>query len=208
MRIYYDENGKEIDFLSVRNEEIKDKLQPILDEFLEEKSNMLTMKKPVKLGYQFTKQLYMVFASYPKMPVEDFISIDYDTLNDYWLKYLELTAFYNRYFEIVDNKQTFMAFCGINSRQYNDLENHNDEDIKNLMLMINGSFVGLGFVASESGNAGRLTKLRLEAKNVGHSVISEKEDKLLNVEEVLSPDDLKRKMLIALGKNEEIKKLK
>ena len=170
---------------------------------------MLKLKKPVKLGYQFTKQLYMVFASYPKMTAEEFMELDYDTVNNYWLNYLELTAYYNRYFEIVDNKQTFMAFCGINSRQYSDLEKHSDEDIKNLMLMINGSFVGLGFLASESGNAdSRATSIRLSAKEVGHGVISETEDRLSRPEEPLTPQELQKRMLIALGKRDEIKKLK
>ena len=207
MRIYNDENGKAIDYLAVRNEEIKEKLDHILEDFLLENSNMLKLKKPVNLGYRFTKQLYSVLASYPKMNADDFVALDYDDINDYWLKYLDLTAYYNRHFEIVDNKQIFMAFLGINSRQYSDLEKHNDDDIKGLMNSINGAFVGLGFVATESGGAdSKATKMRLEAKDVGHNVVSAKEDKLIQAITPKSPLELQKEMQAILGG--EVKRLK
>ena len=205
MRIYNDENGNAIDYLAERNEEIKTKLKSILDEFMYEKEEMRKLKKPVNLGYRFTKQLYSVLATYPKMKAEDFVMLDYDDINDYWLKYLELTAHYNRFFEIVDNKQLLMAFMGINSRQYKELENHENEDIKNLMGMINNAFVGLGFIANESGNAdSKATMGRLQARGDGHGLVKESDSKLIEAVAKRTPEESMRELLNIVGNTKQI----
>ncbi len=200
--ITVDENGKIIDFLDKRNKEIKERLANTLDEFLSEKAIMMKSKKSQNLGYRFTKQIYYALAGYGLMSASVFVALDYETINDYWLKYLELTAYYNMYFEIVDNKQLFMAFMGINSRQYSQLEKSSDEDIANLMLMINNSFVGLGFVAGESGNANPLAvKQRLGAKDEGHSVVSASEENLTNALTggATSPSEIEKKVQMLLN---------
>lgn len=188
-KVVYDEKGEMVDELAERNEEIKAKLAPILAEFVDEKERMFAMKKPVKLGYQFTKQIYLVLAGYGLMSAEKFVELDYDDIYDLWLKYLDLTAYYNRYFEIVDNKQLFCAFAGLNTRQYAELERSDNEDIKNLMITINNAFVGLGFVAGESGNADvKAVSTRLRANGeAGHGVISASEDKLIEKVEAQTP---------------------
>ena len=195
------ESGMPIDRLAERNEEIKAKLAPILREFLEEKERMFAMKKPVKLGYQFTKQIYLVLAGYGLMSAEKFVELDYDAIYDLWLKYLDLTAYYNRYFEIVDNKQLFCAFAGLNTRQYAELERSDNDDIKSLMNTINSAFIGLGFVAGESGNADvKAVSTRLRANGeAGHGVISASEDKLLEKAEAPSESDLMSQLKIVLG---------
>ena len=208
MKIVYDENGNPIDELAERNEEIKEKLAPILKEFVGEKEKMIALKKPVKLGYQFTKQIYLVLAGYGLMTAEKFVDLDYDDIYNLWLKYLDLTAYYNRYFEIVDNKQLFCAFCGWNTRQYAELERSDNDDIKNLMNTINSAFVGLGFVAGESGNADvKAVNTRLRANGeAGHGVISASEDKLLEKVEAPSENDLMRQLKSIVGG--ELPKLK
>jgi hypothetical protein len=201
MKIIYDENGNRVDELAERNEEIKAKLAPILNEFVDEKERMIALKKPAKLGYQFTKQIYLVLAGYGLMSAEKFVDLDYDDIYDLWLKYLDLTAYYNRYFEIVDNKQLFCAFAGLNTRQYAELERSDNDDIKNLMITINNAFVGLGFVAGESGNADvKAVSTRLRANGeAGHGVISASEDELLKKVEVPSENDLMRQLKSVLG---------
>ena len=92
--IIIDENGATIDFLEERNKCIKETLTPILGEFLTEKQENRILKKTVSLGYRFSKQLYSVLASYPRMTAQEFTSLNYDQVNDYWLKYLDLTAYY------------------------------------------------------------------------------------------------------------------
>lgn len=177
-----DEDGNVIDELAVRNDAIKLSLAPILEEFRAEQNANRALKRNEKLGYRFSKQLFLELSKYPPMSIEKFSQIDYETLNDYWQKYLELTAYYNRYFEIVDNKQLLCSFCGLNSRQYMQLEKHEDEDIRNLMNSINSAFVGLGFIAAESGNAdvkGVNQRLRSSGE-AGHSVVTAAEEKVID----------------------------
>jgi hypothetical protein len=192
-KIVYDEKGNQVDELALRNDEIKEKLAPILEEFVTEKNTNKALKVKEKLGYRFAKQIFLVLSEYPRMSVEKFIELDYEDIEDYWLKYLSLTAYYNRHFEIVDNKQLLMAFMGINSRQYAELERHNDEDIQDLMNSINSTFVGLGFVAGESGNADvKATSQRMRTKGEGHSLITASEDKLIDKVDSRSPLDMER----------------
>jgi hypothetical protein len=89
---------------------------------------------------------------------------------------------------------------------FSQLENHQNDEIRSLMIFINDSFVGLGFSASESGSAdSRATKFRLGAKDVGHGVITETEDRILNSATEETPQELARRLSAVLGKN--IKKL-
>ena len=204
-KIVYDENGNLVDELANRNAEIKTKLAPILEEFMTEKNTNKALKVREKLGYRFAKQIYLVLSEYPLMTAEKFIELDYDDIQDYWLKYLDLTAYYNRYFEIVDNKQLLMAFMGLNSRQYTELERHNDEDIQDLMNSINSTFVGLGFVAGESGNADvKATSQRMRTKGEGHSLITASEDKLIDKVDPRSPLDMERQLAAIINGNAKL----
>lgn len=189
--IELDEKGEPIDRIALRNEEIKDKLAPILEAFLEENNANRALKVKEKLGYRFAKQIFLVLSEYPRMTAEEFVNLTYDELESLWLKYLDLTAYYNRHFEIVDNKQMFQNFCRINNRQYAELEESEDEDIKSLMCSINSAFVGLGFVAGESGNADvKATNQRMRTKSEGHNLITASEDKLLEKVEQKSPTQM------------------
>lgn len=204
--IFTDENGNLIDYLAVRNEEIKEKLQPALDMFLAEnaKSNKMGFKK---FGYRLSTQLDNVLRSYGLMSADEVANIDYETIEDYWNKFRDLIAYYNLYFEIVANKQLLQGFMRINNRIYSQLEKHQDEDIRSLMISINDSFVGLGFIASESGNAdSKATKTRLGAKDVGHSVVSASEELAVQAVTGKTPLELEREMAQILGT--DIKKLK
>jgi hypothetical protein len=206
--IIEDLDGNIIDELANRNDEIKERLDDILQEFITEKETNKALKVKEKLGYRFAKQIFLVLNEYPRMKPEKFAELDYEYIQYYWLKYQELTAYYNRYFEIVDNKQMFQSFVGINNRQYTELENSEDEDIKNLMNSINSTFVGLGFVASESGNAdAKSTAQRMRAKGDGHSLISASEDKLIEKSEAKSPAQMMTWLFSVVGAEDQ-KKLK
>jgi hypothetical protein len=184
MRIYYDIEGNEIpSYLAEKNEEIKARLQPIYDKFVEEQEKMKFAKKPTKLGYRFSKHLFLQFYKYPRMSIKKFSELDYDQIYEYWLYYLELTDYYNEVFEIVDNKQYFQAYMGINGRQFAELEESDDGEIRDIMNEINSSFIGLGFAATESGNTdSKATGRRLSASGeAGHKVTSATEEKIANV---------------------------
>lgn len=200
------EDGNPVDVLAEKNEEIKQSLSSVLGEFIVEKETNRTLKVKEKLGYRFAKQIFLELSKYPRMKVDEFIDLSYEDIEDFWLKYLELTAYYNRYFEIVDNKQLFQAYMGINSRQYAELEEHEDEDVRSLMNSINSAFVGLGFVAGESGNAdAKATTQRMRTKGEGHNLISASEDKMIETIEQKSPSDYIAQVDALLGGN--VKKL-
>lgn len=195
--IIIDEDGNPINELELKNKEIKGRLAEVLEEFRAEKDANRALKRNEKLGYRFSKQLFLELSKYPPMSVEKFASLDYDTLADYWQKYLELTAYYNRYFEIVDNKQLLCAYCGFNSRQYSQLEKSDDEDIRNLMCSINSAFIGLGFIAAESGNAdvkGVNQRLRSSGE-AGHSVVTAAEENVIEQGMGMTKDELSKKLL-------------
>ena len=86
---------------------------------------------------------------------------------------------------------------------YKQLKDHNDEDIRNLMIFIEDRLVGNGFSATENGNAdSRSTKLRLEAKDVGHNVVSASEDMAIQaVSKGKTPQELRRETMAILGEN-------
>ena len=202
--IELDENGNPIDRIALRNEEIKDKLAPILEAFLEENNANRALKVKEKLGYRFAKQIFLVLSEYPRMTAEEFVNLTYDELESLWLKYLDLTAYYNRHFEIVDNKQMFQNFCRINNRQYAELEESEDEDIKNLMSSINSAFVGLGFVAGESGNADvKATNQRMRTKGEGHSLITASEDKLIEKSVASTPTQMMSLLASIVGEGQK-----
>ena len=182
-----------IDELGERNERIKASLENVLQNFLKEKRLTENLKKPQKLGYRFTKQLYLALSKHPPQNI-DFYSITYETLNELWIKFQELTAYYNEHFEIIDNKQLFMAFCRMDSRQYTMLENSDNDDIRSLMDMINNEFIGLGFIASESGNAdSKAVYNRLRSSGAaGHSVISAVEEKVIQKAEGYTQTEFER----------------
>lgn len=197
--IFLDENGNEIDYLSVRNEEIKEKLSSAFSILLAEKEE--DKKGFKKFGYRMTVQLDSCLRSYGLMPADDFVNLCYEDIEDYFNKFMDLMAYYNLYFEVVANKQLFCAFARINNRMYGQLERHQNDDIRALMISINDSFVGLGFSASESGSAdSKATKFRLGAKDVGHGVISETEDRIINNSTDETPQELARRLAAAVGK--------
>lgn len=199
--IVLDENGNPIDELAERNEKIKQALSGILAEFIEEKNTNKTLKVKEKLGFRFAKQIFLELSKYPRMSAEKFDALTYEEIEDYWLKYQELTAYYNRYFEVVDNRQLFLTFMGINSRQYSQLEDSDDDDIKELINAINTTFLGLGYFAGESGNAdAKAVSTRLRASgSAGHGIISASEDKLIDKVAPKSADQLLKDVRAALG---------
>jgi hypothetical protein len=75
-----------------------------------------------------------------------------------------------------------------------------DEDIKDFMEFIEDRLVGKAFTAGESGNADvKAVSSRLAAKDVGHSVISASEDKLIDEVAKRSPTDMLRQLDLITG---------
>lgn len=209
--IVVDENGNPIDELEIRNKEIKENLTQVLNEFLEEKEKLLAMKKQPKLGYRFMRMIMLELAKYPSMSLDDYIELDYDTISHYYIKFSELIAFYNRYFEIVDNKNIFMRYLGVDINQYSRLEQHDDERIQKVMRMVEGDYIGLGWVAGESGEAdAKATTSRLRASGgAGHSVVTAAEEKAIEQGIVAMTEDefaskLARRGITVIGESKRL----
>lgn len=199
----YGDDGFCVDLLKSRNEQVIKALEPTLEEFLKEKNMLLACKKPPKLGYRFMKQIMVELAKLPRMPAEEYVDLDYETIQNYYLNFNELIAYYNKYFEIVDNKNIFMSYMGIDDRQYEELENHSNDQIKRFMRRINGDYIGMGWIAGESGEADvKATTSRLRASGTaGHSVTSASEDKMMEKVESATPYELQNRLNAILGKN-------
>jgi hypothetical protein len=109
-------------------------------------------------------------------------------------------AYFNRYFEIVPNRQSFMLYARINSRQYKQLMESQDEDIRSVIAFIEDRLIGKGFSAGESGNANdKAVMNRLKSADVGHNVVSASEERVINAVVGKTPQELEREMKAILG---------
>lgn len=205
-----DENGQERDYLADRNEKIKEALAPVLQEFLKEKEQMLALKKPVQLGGRFSTQLHAELAKYGMMSPEAIANLDYDTISDLWVKFTELIAYYNRFFDYTPNRQMFLDFCGWDSGIFTRLEKSQDDDIKRLLIKINDNLLGIAYSFMENGNTSASAgNTRVTGSGVtGHNVTSAKDEKIVGaLTEAQSPQQmlLEIERIAALG--QERKKL-
>ena len=55
------------------------------------------------------------------MSADEFIRLEYEDIEDYWNKFMDLIAYYNLFFDVVANKQLFCGFMRINNRMYGQL---------------------------------------------------------------------------------------
>lgn len=196
----YDENGKEVDYLAERNEAIKLNLTNAFNILLDERDG--DRKGTKRLGNRMRQQINNELNKQPRMSVQRFAFIDADDIYRYWNAYYELICYYTLYFEIVPNRQEFMKYMGINSRQYEQLRESEDEEIRSAIIFIDDSLKQEGFSAGESGNAdAKAISVRLSARGAdGHSVVSASDemiaDKIAGAPTVL---ELQRRVQSVLG---------
>lgn len=201
-----DKDGNEIDWLEERNNEIKAELQSVVDMFKEEEA--ADKKGAKRFGFRLLMQIEDELGKYGVISADDFVMLDYGMIEYHWNKFHSLMAYYNRYFEIVPNRQTFMLYMRINSRMYRQLQESQDEDIRSLMLFIEDRLIGKGFSAGENGNTNEKAVMgRLRASGAGHGVVSASEEMAAGVVESLSPQELMRRAMAIVGDKKEIKKL-
>lgn len=210
MKIVIDEQGNVIDELKKRNEEIIKSLAEVLEEFRDKEA--LNTKSRKNYGFQMLQFIEdELNERCHLLSPEEFVELDVDDLDYYWKRFHNLITYYNRYFEIVPNRQMFMSYLGCNSRMYAQLKNggeNKDELIADTMLFIDDKLMGKGYSAGESGNADpKAISKRLSASGMaGHEVISASEDKMLEKVEGKSPLELERQLASIMGG--EIKMLK
>ena len=198
-KITYDENGNEVDYLAEKNEEIKESLREAFQILLDERDGDRNGKK--RLGNRMQMQINNALNKQPKMTAQEFISLDADDIYHYWNSFYDLICHYTLYFEIVPNRQAFIKYAGLNSRQYEQLQNSDDEEIRAAIIFIEDSLKLDGFSAGENGNAdAKAIGTRLSAKGDGHSVVSAGEEMIAQkVAEAATPLELQRRVQAVLG---------
>lgn len=201
---YIEIDGKTIEFLDYKNDKIKGELEDILQDFLKEQ--LLDKSGRKKFGFRILCQIEDCLGKYGRMSADEFVNLTAEDIEDLWWHFHSLMAYFNRYFEIVPNRQSFMLYARINSRQYKQLMESQDEDIRSVIAFIEDRLIGKGFSAGESGNANdKAVMNRLKSADVGHNVVSASEERVINAVVGKTPQELEREMKAILGG--DIKKL-
>ena len=201
---YIEIDGKTMEFLDYKNDKIKGELEDILQDFLKEQSLDKSGRK--KFGFRILCQIEDCLGKYGRMSADEFVNLSAEDIEDLWWHFHSLMAYFNRYFEIVPNRQSFMLYARINSRQYKQLMESQDEDIRSVIAFIEDRLIGKGFSAGESGNANdKAVMNRLKSADVGHNVVSASEERVINAVVGKTPQELEREMKAILGG--DIKKL-
>jgi hypothetical protein len=190
---YIEVDGKTMEFLDYKNDKIKGELEDILQDFLKEQLLDKTGRK--KFGFRILCQIEDCLGKYGRMSADEFVNLTADDIDDLWWHFHSLMAYYNRFFEIVPNLQSFMLYARINLRQYKQLKESQDEDIRSAIAFIEDRLIGKGFSAGESGNANdKAVMNRLKSADVGHNVVSASEERVINAVVGKTPQELQREL--------------
>lgn len=195
--IVLDEQGNGIDVLEEKNNEIKTRLAEVVQNFQKQQAMDRTGRR--KFGFQLLMQIEDELGTYGRISADEIVNLTAEDIDDLWWHFHSLMAYFNRFFEIVPNRQSFMLYARINSRQYKMLCDSEDEDIRSVMSFIEDRLVGKGFSAGESGNANdKAVMNRLRSSGVGHNVTTASEDKVLQAVTNRTPNELQRDLQAVL----------
>ena len=195
--IVIDEHGNEIDVLEEKNNEIKTRLAEVVQNFQKQQAMDRTGRR--KFGFQLLMQIEDELGTYGRISADEIVNLIAEDIDELWWHFHSLMAYFNRFFEIVPNRQSFMLYARINSRQYKMLCDSEDEDIRSVMSFIEDRLVGKGFSAGESGNANdKAIYNRLRSSGVGHNVTTASEDKVLLAVTSRTPNELQRDLQAVL----------
>lgn len=195
--IVLDEQGNEIDVLAEKNNEIKKRLAEVVQNFQKQQAMDRTGRR--KFGFQLLMQIEDELGTYGRISADEIVNLTAEDIDELWWHFHSLMAYFNRFFEIVPNRQSFMLYARINSRQYKMLCDSEDEDIRSVMSFIEDRLVGKGFSAGESGNANdKAIYNRLRSSGVGHNVTTASEDKVLQAVTSRTPNELQRDLQAVL----------
>lgn len=195
--IVLDEQGNEIDVLEEKNKEIKTRLAEVVQNFQKQQAMDRTGRR--KFGFQLLMQIEDELGTYGRISADEIVNLTAEDIDELWWHFHSLMAYFNRFFEIVPNRQSFMLYARINSRQYKMLCDSEDEDVRSVMSFIEDRLVGKGFSAGESGNANdKAIYNRLRSSGVGHNVTTASEDKVLQAVTNRTPNELQRDLQAVL----------
>jgi hypothetical protein len=192
------ENGETIEFLEHKNKQVIASLQEILEDFRGKEARDKSGKK--RFGFMMQMQIEDCLGKYGRMSADEFVSLTAEDIDDLWWHFHSLMAYFNRFFEIVPNRQSFLLYARLNSRQYKQLMDNQDDDIRSVIAFIEDRLIGKGFSAGESGNASNSAVMsRLKSADVGHNVVDARDEKIINAVAGKTPQELEREMKAILG---------
>lgn len=195
---YIEIDGKTMEFLDYKNDKIIENLQNVLDAFKAQEAKDKSGRK--KFGFMALMQVENELGKYGRMSAEEFVNLTADDIDDLWWHFHSLMAYFNMFFEIVPNRQSFMLYARINSRQYKQLMESQDEDIRSVIAFIEDRLIGKGFSAGESGNANdKAVMNRLKSADVGHNVVSATDEKILKAVVQKTPQELLKELDMISG---------
>lgn len=123
---------------------------------------------------QVTAKLNRYLRVYRPMTLDEAMTLaDTDYLEAYGY-YLDVISHINKYVTFLGDKQSFSAFCNINTSVYNDLLA--EPGYSQVFSSIEDGFVQSNFAVAEAGLVdGRTTIAKLQTKNAGHNLVKNPE---------------------------------
>ena len=123
---------------------------------------------------QVTAKLNRYLRVYRPMTLDEAMTLaDTDYLEAYGY-YLDVISHINKYVTFLGDKQSFSAFCNINTSVYNDLLA--EPNYSQVFSSIEDGFVQSNFAVAEAGLIdGRTTIAKLQTKNAGHNLVKNPE---------------------------------
>lgn len=187
----YNDKGEPVDLLELKNQQICENLLATINDFKEREKK----DKFKKFGFMLLMQIENELGKYGRLTAEEFTSLTADDIEDLWWHFHSLMAHFNLFFEIVPNRQSFMLYARINSRQYKQLMESKDDDIISVINFIEDRLIGKGFSAGESGNANdKAVMNRMSARGDGHGLVKESEGRIIDSVSESTPTELKRRL--------------
>ena len=130
--------------------------------------------KPIISPAQVTAKLNRYLRVYRPMTTEEAMTLaDTEYLDAYGF-YLDIISHINEFVTYLGDKQSFAAFCNINSTTYNELLQ--DQKYCQVFSSIEDGFVQSNFAVAEAGLIdGKTTIAKLTTKDAGHNLVKNPE---------------------------------
>lgn len=130
--------------------------------------------KPTISPAQVTAKLNRYLRVYRPMDTEEAKTLDDTDYLEAYGYYLDIISHINKYVTFLGDKQSFSAFCNINTNVYNELLA--EPRYAQVFSSIEDGFVQSNFAVAEAGLVdGRTTIAKLQTKNAGHNLVKNPE---------------------------------
>lgn len=174
------------------------------------KNGSQTAKKANASRYALKLMLYKAMKEIPQVDTTIGLSLTKEQLLDVFSQFIDLFVWLDEngsIFPITPTKQLFSAFAGISDSTYNSLLKNGDTEQKEAIGIIDNFIVDMQLESSGAGlTKEATTKFRLQAKGIGHSVVSASsvDGFMEKATEMLSTNDYKKTLNLILA-GQEIK---